>query len=166
MTSKPKSRYSLTYSYVYTISHLKHYSLSTQLLKRFHQTYECYVTFTSSLAGLMYNRLETTYYLRSIYMPTAKSTTYPTISESSTKTQSTFYKNSNDPTQDEIYHVVLAYPHYVRFHYYNHSLISMCNYNNCTTCPFTTSSSGCCFLDLINSGTYSRLQQSHPELFL
>lgn len=166
MTSKPKSRYSLTHNYVYTISHLKHYSLPTQLLKRFHQTYECYVTFTYSLAGLVHNRLETTRYLRSIYMSTAKSTTYPTINESSTKTQSTFYKNSNDPAQDEIYHVVLAYPHYVRFQYYNHGLISMCNYSDCTTCPFTTPSSRHCFLDLINSGTYSRLQQSHPELLL
>ena len=166
MTSKPKSIYSLTYSYVYTISHLKHYSLLIQLLKHFHQTYECYVTFTYSLAGLMHNRLEATHYLRIIYMPTAKSTTYPTINESSTKTQSTFYKNSNDPTQDEIYHVVLAYPHYVNFYYYNHGLLSMCNYGNCSTCPFTTPSSGHCFLDLINSDTYSRLQQSHPELFL
>lgn len=166
MTCKPKLRYSLTHSYMYTTSHLKLCNLPTQPLKHFHQTYECCVTSTYSLAGLMHNHLETTHYLRSIYMPTAKSTTYPTISESSTKAQSTFYKNSNDPTQDEIYHVVLAYPHYVRFDYYNHGLISMCNYNDCTTCPFTTPSSGHCFLDLINSGTYSRLQQSHPELFL
>ena len=166
MTSKPKSRYSLTHSYVYIISRLKLCNLPTQLLKRFHQTYECYVTSTYLRAGLMHNRLETTHYLRSIYMPTAKSTTYPTINESSTKTQSTFYKNSDDPTQDEIYHVVLMYPHYVHFHYYTYSLISMCNYNDCTTCPFTTPSSSHCFLDLINSDTYSRLQQFHPELLL
>ena len=166
MTSKPKSRYSLTHSYVCTISHMKHYSLPTQSLKRFHQTCACCVTSTYSHAGFIYNRLETTHYLRSIYMPTAKSTTCLTTSESSTKTPSICYKNPNDPTQNEICHVVLMYPHYVNFHYYNHGLLSMCNYGDCTTCPFTTPSSGHCFLDLINSDTYSHLQQSHPELFL
>ena len=164
MTSKPKSRYSLTHSYVYTISHLKHCNLPTLLLKRFHQTYACYVTFTYSLAGLMHNRLETTHYLRSTYMPTAKSTTCLTTSESSTKTPSTFYNNPNAPTQDELYHVVLTYFNYVELNY--HSPYSMCYYDDCSTCPFTTSSSNRCFLDLIDASTYSRLKQSHPELFL
>ena len=166
MTSKPKSRYSLTHSYVYTTSHLKLCSLPTQPLKHYHPTYACYVISIYLLAGLMHNRLETTHYLRSTYMPTAKSTICLTTNESLTKTPSTCYKNPNDPKQDEIYHVVLMYPHYVNFHYYNHDLLSICNYGDCNTCPFTTPSSDHCFLDLINSDTYSHLRQSHPELFL
>ena len=79
------------------------------------------------------------------------------------KTPSTFYDDPNDPTQDELYHVVLAYPNYVAL---TTNWYSMCNYDDCTTCPFTTPTSGHCFLDLIDADTYSRLQQSHPELFL
>ena len=82
------------------------------------------------------------------------------------KTQSTFYKNPDDPTQDELYHVLLRYHHYIRPQYYNYGPFSMCNYDDCSTCPFTTSSSSHCFLDLIDADTYSRLLQSHPELFL
>ena len=82
------------------------------------------------------------------------------------KTPSTFYSDPNAPTQDELYHVALMYPHYINFRHYHHEVLSMCNYGDCDTCPFTTFNSDYCFLDLIDYNTYSRLQQSHPELFL
>ena len=82
------------------------------------------------------------------------------------KTPSTFYSDPNDPTQDELYRIALMYPHYINFRYYRHEVLSACNYGDCGTCPFTTFNSDCCFLDLIDYDTYSRLQQSHPELFL
>ena len=167
MTSKPKSRYSLTYSYVYTISHLKHYSLSTQLLKRSHQTYECYVTFTYSLVGLMHNRLETTHYLRSIYMPIAKSTTYPTISESSTKTQSTLYKDPQHPTTDELYYVLLHNISHVDLNFIGTSYSACNTLGPCDGCPFTDNSVKECFLDNdFMLSAVDKLRQSHPELFV
>ena len=165
MTSKPKSRYSLTHSYVCTINHLKHYSLPTQLLKHFHQTYECCVTSTYLRAGLLHNRLETAHYLRSTYMPTAKSTTCPTTSESSTKTPSIFYNISTKPTVDEIHYAIAQYPQYADI-----SVDSVgCNKHGslpCNDCPFTTRSSDKCFLDLLTKDDIQPLLQSHPELFL
>ena len=145
---KPQYVVALTHSYVYTTSHLKHCSLPTQPSKLFHQTYACYVTFIYSLAGLMHNRLATTHYLRSTYMSTAKSTTCLTTSESSTKTQSTFYKISTKPTVDEILYAIAQYPQFADI-----SVDSIgCNKHGnlpCETCPFTTRSSDKCFLDLL-----------------
>ena len=167
MTSKPKSRYSLTCSYRYIISRLKLCNLLTQLLKRFHQTYECYVTFTSSLAGLMHNRLETTHYLRSIYMPTAKSTTYHTTNESSQKTPSTLYKDPQHPTADELYYILLHNISYVDLNFIGTSYSACNNLGPCDGCPFTNNSIEECFLDDDRMlPAVDKLRQTHPELFL
>ena len=167
MTSKPKSRYSLTCSYRYIISRLKLCNLLTQLLKRFHQTYECYVTFTSSLACLIYNRLETTHYLRSIYMPTAKSTTYPTTRESSQKTQSTLYKDPQHPTTDELYYVLLHNISYVDLNSICTSSSVCNNLGSCDGCPFTDISIEYCFLsNYFMLPAVDKLRQTHPELFI
>ena len=166
MTNKPKLSYLLILNCVHTTNHLKHCNLPTQLLKHYHPIYACYVISIYSRAGQRSSHLETTHYLRSTYMPTAESTTCLTTSESSTKTQNTCYNDPNNPTQDELYRAVLTYPHYINFRHYGHAFLSMCNHGDCNICPFTTSSSNHCFLDLIDANTYSRLQQSHPELFL
>ena len=166
MANKSKSSAILVLNCVDTTNHLKHYSLSTQPLKRYHPIYACYVISIYLLAGQMSSHLETTHYLRSTYMPTAEPTTCLTTSESSTKTQNICYNDPNNPTQDELYRVALTYPHYINLRYYGYAFISMCNHGDCNICPFTTSSSNRCFLDVIDASTYSRLQQSHPELFL
>ena len=82
------------------------------------------------------------------------------------KTPSTFYSDPNSPTQDELYRVALMYPHYINFRHYHHEVLSMCNYDDCDTCPFTTNDATHCFLDLIDKELLASLYITHPELFL
>lgn len=82
------------------------------------------------------------------------------------KTRNTFYNDPNNPTQDELYAVILQYPHYVNFHHYQDEVLSICNYGDCNTCPFTTDRATHCFLNLIEPTTFARIQETHPEYFL
>ena len=81
------------------------------------------------------------------------------------KTLNTFYKISTKPTVDEILYAITQYPQFADI-----SVDSIgCNKQGnlpCETCPFTTSSSISCFLDLLTLADMQQLQQTHPELFL
>ena len=117
--------------------------------------------------GMIKVRPFLTLHLRSSYMPITESIPPRSTHESLQKTPSTLYKDSQHPTTDELYYVLLHNISYVDLNFIGTSYSACNNLGPCDGCPFTDNSIEECFLDddrmLL---AVDKLRQTHPELFI